>query len=314
MSRTYVHLSVWERHYIAELRKIDVPIREIGRMLKRSASTISRELRRNQVRGAYRVEPAHALAVSCRRIARKTRIFFCPRMRRRLVEALRKSWSPDQAAGRARFEGHPFASCSTIYRYLEGKPRSRRWLRGVTRKRRRDKRRKRIHDIKMITDRPNEVDQRERFGDWEADTIRGPIKTDACVGTFIERLTGYLVAAKLEHRGALPLNEAAIDGLQAYPVHTMTVDNGMEFASFKELESGLNTEVYFCHPRSPWERGQGEQINGLLRHYFPRGTDFTEVASTALARAVEALNNRPRKRLGYQTPAEAFEDALLHLQ
>ena len=312
MNRTYLQLSANERYFIGEFVNLGVSIRRIARMMKRSPSTISRELRRNLYRGKYRHEAAEVLALK-RRHRKRGGIFSSARMRSELYSQLSRKWSPDQIAGRHRIEGLPFASRSTIYRYLKGKPKLRKWLRGITEKRKRDQKRERIHSPRMIDERPDVVDKRCRTGDWEGDTIRGPMSSRECVATFVERQTRFLVARKMGSVTSRALNKEAKKGLSGLPILTLTVDNGMEFGGFKKLESLLGTTVYFGHPRCPWERGLNENTNGLLRQYFPKGTNFAGVSDQNLLNAVIELNDRPRKCLNYQTPKEAFESALLHL-
>jgi len=158
----------------------------------------------------------------------------------------------------------------------------------------------------MIDLRPLIVDLKLRFGDWEADTVRGPMSSSACVMTLVDRRSGYLIARLLPDYSADSLNAAAIEALQGFPVHTITVDNGMEFAKFPVLEKELNTQVYFAHAHCPWERGSNENTNGLLRQYFPKGTDFSTISPLQLERAVALLNSRPRKTRRFRTPEEVM--------
>jgi IS30 family transposase len=164
----------------------------------------------------------------------------------------------------------------------------------------------RIRNRTMIDQRPIIVDQKLRFGDWEADTVRGPIRSSACVMTLVDRRSGYLIARLLPDRSADSLNKALIDALHGLPIHTITVDNGMEFAKFPVLEQELNTQVYFAHEHCPWERGLNENTNGLLRQFFPKGTDFSTISPLQLERAVSLLNSRPRKRYEFKTPEEVL--------
>jgi IS30 family transposase len=162
-----------------------------------------------------------------------------------------------------------------------------------------------------IADRPEIVASRSRFGDWEADLVAGSFGKAALVSC-IERKSRYLLAAKVDDKTAASFNAALTAQLEAVPVelrHTLTLDNGSEMARFKELEAVTGVCAYFCEPRSPWQRGANENCNGLLRQYFPRGISFKKVTEAAVAKAVERLNNRPRKCLGYQTPAEVFTAA-----
>jgi IS30 family transposase len=224
----------------------------------------------------------------------------CPERRSLTEYWLRRFWSPEQIAGRL----NDAASKSTIYRMIRAEhPRWRAYLRGPLK---RIRRYERIRNRKMMDPRPEIVDQKLRTGDWEADTIRGPMSSSACVMTLVERRSGYLIARLLEDHSADTLNRAAIDALQGFPVYTITVDNGMEFAKFTVLEEKLGAEVYFAHEHCPWERGLNETTNGLLRQFFPKGTDFATVSQSQLALAVSLLNSRPRKTRNFQTPEEGM--------
>ncbi len=158
----------------------------------------------------------------------------------------------------------------------------------------------------MIDQRPDIVNQKLRLGDWEADTVRGQMSSAACVMTLVDRCSGYLVARLLPDYSSDSLNAAAVDALRSFPAHTITVDNGMEFAKFPVLEKELKTKVYFAHEHSPWERGANENTNGLLRQFFPKGTNFSTISPLQLERAVALLNSRPRKRHGFKTPEEVM--------
>jgi len=209
-------------------------------------------------------------------------------------------WSPEQISGRVR----GIASKSTIYRMINTnrclwQP----YLRGPGRK---TSAYQRIRNRKMIDSRSPVVELKNRIGDWEADTVRGPMKSPACVMTLVERRSGYLIARLLKDRSADTLNQAMTEVLQGFPVHTITVDNGMEFAKFRVLEERLGSQVYFAHERCPWERGLNENTNGLLRQFFPKGTDFSTVSQIQLDLAVGLLNSRPRKSRNYQTPEEVM--------
>jgi IS30 family transposase len=209
-------------------------------------------------------------------------------------------WSPEQIAGR--FTDLP--SKSTIYRMIRADGPT--WiacLRGPVKIKAVYER---IRNRKMIDLRPWMVDLKLRLGDWEADTIRGPMNSSACIMTLVDRRSGYLIARLLPDRSADSLNAAAIDSLQGWPVHTITVDNGMEFAKFPVLEQALDTQVYFAHEHCPWERGLNENTNGLLRQFFPKGTDFSTISPLQLERAVALLNSRPRKTRNFQTPEEVM--------
>lgn len=162
-----------------------------------------------------------------------------------------------------------------------------------------------------IDERPELVATRERFGDWEGDTVEGA-KGSGNITTHVKRKSRYLVAAKLADKSAAVTARAVTAAFRRIPKvlrHTLTLDNGKEFARFKEIENNTGLTVYFADPYSAWQRGANENTNGLLRRYFPKGLDFRNVTEKSLAEAVKKLNHRPRKCLGYRTPHEVFMDA-----
>ena len=315
MSRTFTHLTGVDREMIQSFQLAGMTLRAMARKLGRAASSLLRELKRNTGGdGMYRSGPAHTLARKRARQPRRALLLGRPEAEAALREELERLWSPDQIAGRRKWAGLDTASRSTIYRYLVERPEWRRWLRGPTRARMRNKQRERIHGVRPLSQRPEAVARRERLGDWEGDTVRGPKSTSACVVTLVERKSRYLMARLLPDGAASSLNRAVKWLLQDQQVHTLTVDRGMEFASFRKLEEALGIPIYFCDPQKPWQRGQNEYFNRELRTYFPRGTDFDGVSRIALARAIRELNDRPRKCLNYRTAKEVQEIEMLHLK
>ncbi len=214
---------------------------------------------------------------------------------------LAKYWSPEQVEGRRKLEGDPPISRMTIYRYLYS-PRGagyRKYLRGPGKKKRATRKsHSRIHNQTMIDQRPEEAESRKVAGHWEGDTIQGQTRKEACVVTLVDRATRYLIADLLPRCNAESVNRSvpqfADSGL---PFKTVTVDNGMEFASHAKLQKKIATPIFFAEGRNPWQRGSNENTNGLLRQFFPKKTDFAAHSSAQLRWAVELLNNRPRKCL-----------------
>lgn len=308
MPRTYEQISGYEREVIAQMLKEHAGWTAIGSRLGRSPSTIYREYQRNRTADGYMPRRAHNKAWARRRVARRPRRIRGT-VRDWVTRGLRRYWSPEQIEGRGALEGHLSLSLMTIYRYLE-RPEGtkyRRYLRGPSKRRRRNRQvRERIHDRVMIDQRPEAVERREQIGHWEGDTVRGPIKSPFCAMTLVERKSQYLVARLLKERSGRALNTAARGAIKGLPFKTLTVDNGMEFASHKHLEECTGASIYFAHEKCPWQRGLNEQVNGLLRQFCPRGTDFREVSAAQLRRAVRFINERPRKSLGYRTPKEVM--------
>ena len=162
-----------------------------------------------------------------------------------------------------------------------------------------------------IEQRPAEVDPRTRLGDWESDTLCGAPGSGG-LATHVERVSRVLVVAKIENRTADHFAGRSLEAFRKTGVPrsgclTLTADNGKEFAAFPRLEKGLGLKVYFARPHAPWERGANENTNGLIRGYFPKGTDFGKGTKAQVDRMTRSMNNRPRRCLGYQTPHEVFE-------
>lgn len=310
MPRTYEHLNRYEREVIAQMLKEKYSLSQIGRHLGRSPSTIWREFRRNRVRGRYYPRPANGLAQSRLQLARKPQKVMGA-SKEQVETLLAKYWSPEQIEGRRKLEGDPPISRMTIYRYLYS-PRGagyRKYLRGPGKKKRATRKsHSRIHNQTMIDQRPEEGESRKVAGHWEGDTIQGQTRKEACVVTLVDRATRYLIADLLPRCNAESVNRSvpqfADSGL---PCKTVTVDNGMEFASHAKLQKKIATPIFFAEGRNPWQRGSNENTNGLLRQFFPKKTDFAAHSSAQLRWAVELLNNRPRKCLEYRTPKEMMD-------
>jgi len=297
----------------------------IARQLGRSPSTISRERKRNgNVRGRYAAPRAQEGYVA-RRTRCVRRYILQPNapITAHVCEKLREEWSPEQIAGALARE-HPPGSAmrvshETIYAYVYAEKRNGGTLFKHLRQAHRTRRRRgNAHDKRgqipgrvSIDKRPKIVDTRRRTGDWEADTVFGSGHRAALV-TVLERKHGFLAAQKIEDKTADTVSRALVQLFHAIPGSfrkTLTVDNGKEFAGFKTVEDALALRVFFAHPYSAWERGANESINGLLRQYMPKKTDLRKLTQEQLQVIVDKLNNRPRKRLAYRTPAQAFAAA-----
>jgi IS30 family transposase len=247
-----------------------------------------------------------------------------PRLKNYVRAKLDKTWSPEQIAGRISqdFPGdHRMrVSHETVYQWikadkLQGGELYKR-LRQSHRKRRRrygsSPKTGQIPGRVDIDQRPPIVDQRGRFGDWESDTVEGKGRS-AYLVTHVERKSRYLLAAKVSDKCAETVNRGTFRTFRKIPPKlrkTMTVDNGREFTKFKDLEKRLKVDVYFAHPYSSWERGLNENTNGLLREFFPKGTDFSKLTHQEVAKAVKLINNRPRKCLNFRTPYEVLSKFL----
>jgi IS30 family transposase len=324
---SYTHFTLQERFDINHLRD-SVSLREIGRHLGRSHASISRELKRNSLTNdpalAYKPEIAEKKALQRQSKARHFRRQDHEPLLRYVESRLRIDWPPAAISGRLklRYPDDPRMRISpeTIYHWVALDSRQGgglyRHLRRRHKHRRRQKRygagRRFIPGRVGIEQRPAIVNERSRFGDWEGDLVVSSRSTGA-VATHVERKSRYLKASLLENRQAETFNATAVPVYQQLPEalrRTLTVDNGKEFSRFKELESSTKLKVFFADPYAAWQKGTNENTNGLLRFYFPKGTDFSKVSEDELNRAVKRLNHRPRKCLGYRTPYEVMRDAL----
>jgi len=176
------------------------------------------------------------------------------------------------------------------------------------RKQRCRRRRREFKDRVSIHDRPKIIERRRRIGDWESDTVEG-IKSQSAIATHIDRKSRYCVATKLKDRKSDTFMQATIglfNKINPDNIHTFTVDNGSEFSAFKKLEKATKAKVYFADPYSPWQRGTNENTNGLIRRFFPKGTNFNDVSEHMLQSVIDYLNHRPRKCLDFRTPYEVF--------
>jgi IS30 family transposase len=310
--RGYTQLTQEERYQIYILKKAEYSQAEIAGLLERDKSTISRELHRNRGLKGYRPRQAHSLALLRRN--RKARLRIGSKVWQ-LVEALiRDEWSPEQVVGRVEMEQGVSISHEWIYQYVYADKRSGgelyRFLRCQKVRRKRYgvySRRGCIPNQVSIDERPAIVDNRQRFGDWEGDTVIGKGHRGALV-TLVERKSLYTVIQSVLHKTAEAVRDAVADGLTPYidRVHTITYDNGREFTDHEGMASDLDARIYFAHPYASWERGLNENTNGLIRQYFPKHRDLTTVTKSEIEKAMDKLNHRPRKSLGFRTPYEVF--------
>lgn len=322
----YVQLTSEERYVIYHLKLFKLSLREIARRLGRHHSTISRELKRNGPTfptWVYWHEGAHQQALHRRSQPRHHRRRSHVPLVEYVEQSLRAERSPDVIAARLKMD-HPDddrmrLSIETVYRWVYRDAATGGTLFNCLcrshKKRRRQHRygsgRGLIPGRISIDARPGLVATRQRFGDWEGDTVEGA-KGSGHITTHVERKSRYLVAAKLVNKTAAATAYAVNRAFRRIPRglrHTLTLDNGKEFARFREIENGTGLAIYFADPYSAWQRGTNENTNGLLRRYFPKGSDFRNVTDESLASAVKKLNHRPRKCLGYRTPHEVFQEA-----
>ena len=325
------YLSSIERERLAVLRREGLSMREISRRLGRSPSTISRELRRNMRRhdrGKYDAVLAHARSREKARRDRGGRIGKDLVLRDLVQEKLTQDWSPEQISFWLR-ETHPqkksWHVChETIYQAVYW-PRNSGLTRKLTthlrtgrplrkRRRRPDVRTPRfIAPATLIDHRPAVVEERSRLGDWEGDLIIGT-KTRSAIGTLVDRKSGYVLLLHLPStHTAVEVNVALTATMSQLPPHlrhTLTWDQGSEMASHDKIASLFDDGVFFAHPGKPWQRGSNENVNGLLRQYFPKHSDLSIHNADALKAIAAKLNDRPRKRLNWISPAQLFTAGL----
>ena len=296
-------------------------LRGIGKILGYSASALCKERKRNSRDGEYCASKAHTRSRNRRTNAARRKSRLSPALEAYVFEKLRLYWSPEQIAGRLTVDFPDTLdmriSFKTIYRRIaHGVKKRTAWsaLFPYLRLKKRGKCLRNLVSRKLgpnarlpsITERPAEVAAKIRFGDWESDLVAGP-RGQGFIATFVERTTQFVMAAECptrEPKGYKTAVSATLGRLPAGSVHSVTVDRGSEFHGYREIEASLATRYYFCHPRCPNERGLNEQINGLLRQFFPKGKALLNIGDE-LAKAVALLNHRPRKRLGYYSPREA---------
>jgi len=323
---SYVQLTSEERYVIYHLKLCRLSLREIGYRLGRSHTTISRELKRNGSvfpTWPYWHQGAHQKAMQRRKQPRHYRRHAYEPLLRYVEQKLRAEWSPDVITAKLEMEYPNDAkmrvSIETIYRWVYRDAGQGGTLFNCLCRCRKKRRRQRHYGMGRglipgrvsIHLRPELVATRQRFGDWEGDTVEGS-KGGGHLTTHVERKSRYLIAGKLNDKTAAETSKITATAFRRIPRklrHTLTLDNGKEFARFKEIEKNTGLTVYFADPYSAWQRGLNENTNGLLRRYFPKGVDFKSVSEKSLAEVVKKLNHRPRKCLGYRTPHEVFMDA-----
>jgi IS30 family transposase len=324
------YLSFAEREEIGLYRARGESMRSIAARLGRSPSTISRELAHNRGKDGwgYRASTAHALAYHRASRPKPAKLVTNPALRAKVEQDLQKKYSPEQIAGRLRveFPAQPemWVSHETIYQslYVQSRGALRRELtrhlrtgRALRRPCRQPGQRKnRIPDMVNISERPPEVDDRAVPGHWEGDLLIGKRNATA-IATLVERTSGYTMLVALPE-GYTPEKVAAAltEKVQTLPERvrlSLTWDQGPEMRDWKQVSIAADIDIYFCDPHAPWQRGTNENTNGLLRQYFPKGSDLSGYTAADLDWVAQELNDRPRKRLGYHKPIEEIGELLL---
>ena len=318
---SYTHFTLEERKYLQKLLSEDKSFREIAAILERSPSTISREVNRNKAKYRphgktdnkywYNHWRAQNLYIRRRREQHRRAIEQNTAEWNYVIEKLNLFWSPEQIVNRYEKEYHrKLSSVSTIYRYIYNGE-----LPTIHKRvhlRRRGKRimprnacYNTIQPERIIPEWSQEIKNRTRIGDWEGDTVYGAVGKGLVV-TLVDRKSRYLLSGKLQSRNAAQTAQVIIDLLKNNPVKSLSLDNGSEFADFKEIEKQISSPIYFAEPHKPWQRGTNENTNDILRFFFPKGTNFHEVSQEELDTVVFLINTRPRKCLNWLSPFEVF--------
>ena len=317
--RATVVLVLAEREEISRALAAGESLRTIATRLHRAPSTISREVRRHGGRAAYRATTADGAAWDRARRPQRCRLACVPPLRRLVAQKLAAHWSPEQIAAwlkRTYADPDMHVSHETIYRSLFVQSRGvlkqslvrhlrrRRSMRRAKGTTRRGQGRGEIVDAISIRDRPPAIEDRAVPGHWEGDLVSGT--RNSHIATLVERQSRYVMLLRVSSKETDVVMRALARHVRTLPkglMASLTVDRGTEFAAHQAFTLATDVQVYFCDPRSPWQRGSNENTNGLLRQYFPKGQDLSHVTQTTLNAVARQLNERPRKTLGWQTPA-----------
>jgi IS30 family transposase len=321
--RSQLALTLSEREEISRGLAAHQSVRSMARLLGRAPSTVSRELSRNGGYDGYRAALADEKAWVQARRPKRCKLANNPRLRQAVANKLRLNWAPEQIAGWLK-RTHPDdennrVSHETIYRSLFvqargvlkkellGHLRSTRTIRRSKRVDPNGDKRGQIKDLVSIRERPAAVEDRAVPGHWEGDLLSG--SKNSYIATLVERHTRYVMLAKVANKDTQTVVSALIKQSKKLPnelYKSLTWDRGKELSDHRQFTVATNIDVYFCDPQSPWQRGSNENTNGLLRQYFPKGTDLSVHSQSYLNRVARQLNERPRETLQFETPAERF--------
>lgn len=316
MMKSYIQLTDDERAVIGKLLCRRFGVREIARLLDRSPSTISREIRRNAYpnRNCYIARHAGSMARGRRRRARQGTTY-TPEQLGRVVELLEEDYSPEQISGWLKRKREFAISYETIYRLVVEDRKLGGDLYKLLRSKGRKQRRKRygaydsrgrLAGKRPLSSRPPGAKNRSRIGHWEIDTVLGSSRD--CILTLVDRKTGFLMIGKLAARTIDETNRCLRQLIERVPekFRTITADNGCEFHGYEDVELTHGVPFYFAPPHHSWERGSNENANGLIRQYLPKGTCLKSLTQEQCDQIADKLNARPRKRYKYRAPSELF--------
>lgn len=317
----YKHLTAADRSKMEVLLLKKYTMTEVAKTLGFHKSTISRELRKRKAPKGYFGEYAQLNYEEQRERCGRKKILSYSKYRNHVINRLSLGWSPETISGRLKFKRANWSICKeTIYRFIYEdsyckeekiyqylKHARRRRIKWKSRKSKKD----RIPNRVSIHQRPEIVVTKKEFGHWEGDSVIYPNKKS--INTLNELKTGYVEFTKLDRKTAELTANSMIEVFKIHESKTVTVDNGSEFMEHERITEVTGVKVYFADPYSSYQRGSNENSNGLLRRYLPKRTNIDKLTQEELDGIAEDLNNRPRKRLGYQTPAEAYQLELINL-
>jgi transposase, IS30 family len=313
---TFMHIKKAERSEIALLISKGYSYHDIAQALGRSVSSISDEIKRNSVRGKYDPKKADHKSYVKRKYAKyeSMKIVACDTLKSYVTEKLNEDWSPEIISGRMKFvDTHiPYASHRVIYKYIDS-PYGRKLENKLARKYRK-KARKRVKVTKLkdrvfIDKRPNIIDERLRFGDWEGDFIVSGRDGQGVLLVLYERKSRYVIIQRLlktDHETVNSYLQSMTGGLII--MQSLTLDNDIAFRKHTELSKTLGVPIYFCHPYHSWEKGGVENVNGLIRRYITKGSDISKYSDEFIKNIEDKLNDRPRKCLKFKTPREIMNE------
>jgi len=317
----YSQLTFEQRTEIKAYLKISLNPSQIADLVGVHKSTISRELKRNTGQRGYRPKQAQE-KTDTRRKSSVKHIRFTDEVKQRVLFYLKQDWSPEQISNYLSIHEEIYISHESIYQFIWADKKAGgnlfehlRWKHKKRKKRYgKNDRRGHIKDRVSIDERPAVVDKKERIGDWEIDTIIGANHKGALVSA-VERKSNFSCIRFVQKKEAELVANAIVNMLGPYKSHvlTITLDNGKEFAMHKTIAKQLETDVYFAHPYSSWERGLNEQVNGLIRQYFPKKSSFKNISKSDTMFVENRLNNRPRKKLKFQKPIDIFSNSFVAL-
>jgi len=326
----YQHFTIQEREKIQEFIWEKKSVREMAKILDRSPSSVSREIKRhfNNETSKYTPRSAHEKALRSRHLRGRSNRLKNDRIRQYVTTHLKKRWSPEQIAGKIKQDINEKISHEAIYQYIyaqihrdgygylkPGKEDLRVYLRWK-RKRRQGKGMRTAQKLiskngTSIDERPAVVEKRKRIGDWEGDSVES-VDHKPGINTLVDRKSGFVFITKLKAKTTQSTVQAVASRMDMLPIklkRTLTLDNGFENRDWQGMQKATGMNVYFAHPYHSWERGTNENTNGLIREYFPKKTDFSMISEEEISKVEYDLNTRPRKRLNWKTPLELMSVA-----